>query len=120
MAAGESFVIGSSRGLDALAPAFLRPQHVSPSRVQIFFDAKELHGSTKHRLCKDLGKTGIRQVIKGGNHTERDEAMTAASDYDILACLSKDECMALYGDKYRERISGTELNERRRAASKIK
>ena len=46
--------------------------------------------------------------------------MTAASDYDILAYLSRDECMALYGDEYRQRISGTELNERRSAASMIK
>lgn len=37
--------------------------------------------------------------------------MTAASDYDILAYLSKDGWMALYGDEYGDRIKGMELNE---------
>ena len=45
--------------------------------------------------------------------------MTVVSDYEILAYLSKDECLGLHGDEYCERISGTELNERRRAASSI-
>lgn len=120
IAAGDSFVIGSSRGIDALALDFLRAQHVSPSRVQIFFYAKELHGSSKQCLRKALEKAGIREVIKGRNHTERDDVMTAASDYDILAYLSANECMALYGDKYREMVSGTEQNEQRRAPSKLK
>jgi hypothetical protein len=32
--------------------------------------------------------------------------------------LTKEECRLLFGDKYRERVSGTELNERRRATGK--
>lgn len=47
---------------------------------------------------------------------EKDEQMTVASDDDFLASLSKDECMALYGDEDREGINGTQLNERRRFA----
>lgn len=39
--------------------------------------------------------------------------MTAASDHDTLAYLSKEEGMALCGDKSGEMINGTELNERR-------
>ena len=112
MAAGDSFVIGSSRGIDALALDFLRAQHVSPSRIQIFFYAKELHGSTKHRLCKDLEKTGIRQVIKGRNHTERDEAMTAASDYDILAYLSCMEISIVKGSVKRSSMKEEEPHQR--------
>lgn len=46
--------------------------------------------------------------------------MTGASDYDILAYPSKDEYMALYGDKCREGIIGTELKDRRRVASEVK
>jgi hypothetical protein len=42
--------------------------------------------------------------------------MTKASDYDILRYLTKEECMEMFGARYRERVSGTELNERRRAA----
>jgi len=58
--------------------------------------------------------------VRGKSHTERDVAMIEESDYDILKYLSKDECMTLYGAKYRESVNGTELNERRRAAMEIK
>lgn len=56
----------------------------------------------------------MRIVVKGRSHTERDAAMTAASDYDILHYLSEEECRLLYGKKYNSRVSGTQKNEMRR------
>ncbi|KAJ7243015.1 hypothetical protein C8J57DRAFT_1366957 [Mycena rebaudengoi] len=53
-------------------------------------------------------------MVAGKGHTERDAAMTAASDYDILRYQTEAECRALYGKKYRARVSGTQLNEIRR------
>ena len=56
----------------------------------------------------------MKLVVKGRGHTERDEAMTGQSDYDILKYLTEEECRALYGASYRPRISGTQKNEIRR------
>lgn len=49
------------------------------------------------------------------HHVQRDAAMTAASDYDILYVRTEEESRALYGPRYRPRVSATELNRRRRA-----
>jgi hypothetical protein len=40
--------------------------------------------------------------------------MTRASDYDILWARSEEEARKRYGDKYRTRVSATELNRLRR------
>jgi hypothetical protein len=40
--------------------------------------------------------------------------MTRASNYDILWTRSEEETRKLYGDKYRSRVSATELNRLRR------
>lgn len=63
-----------------------------------------------------LKKLRIKVHVRGKSHTQRDVATTKESDYDILKYLSREECMKSYGDKYRERVSGAELNEQRRAA----
>lgn len=53
-------------------------------------------------------------IVVGKGHTERDEAMTRASHYDILRYRTEEECRLLYGSNYRKRVSGTEKNEIRR------
>jgi len=55
-------------------------------------------------------------VIAGRSHTQRDEAMTGASHYDILRYRTDEECRALYGKDYRKRVSGREKNGIRRRA----
>lgn len=55
------------------------------------------------------------EVVKGW-HSQRDAAMTASSDYDILWVRSDEETKKLYGAKYRPgRVSGTQKNKDRRA-----
>jgi hypothetical protein len=114
LSAGDSFILGPSRGIDTLALAFLR-RKCKPSRLSVYFTTSEYH-RTCARLRRELEDAGIRTVAAGRNHTERDEAMTKASDYDILRYLTKSECIDMFGSRYRERVSGTELNEMRRVA----
>jgi hypothetical protein len=43
-------------------------------------------------------------------HLQRDVRIMRASDYDILWTRSENDARKLYGDKYRSRVSATELN----------
>jgi hypothetical protein len=115
LSTSDSFLIGPSRGIDSLTLSFLRSKNCDPARLNVYFTTSEYH-KTRVGLRKELESAGIRAVAAGRNHTERDEAMTKASDYDILRYLTKQECMELFGENYRERVSGTELNEMRRVA----
>lgn len=47
-------------------------------------------------------------------YVKRDAGMTQASDYDILWARTEGEERALYGRKWRARVSATELNRLRR------
>ncbi|KAK8121615.1 hypothetical protein PG984_010285 [Apiospora sp. TS-2023a] len=65
---------------------------------------------------------GQGQQSRGGgrnrgrqHHLRRDAMMTENSDYDILYVRTEAESRALYGDKYRPRVSATEMNRQRRA-----
>jgi hypothetical protein len=53
-------------------------------------------------------------VVSSANHDSRDEAMTRASHYDVLRYRTVAECRALFGERYKERVSGTQKNEIRR------
>jgi hypothetical protein len=66
------------------------------------------------KLQAEFESARVRNLAAGRIHSERDEAMTNASDYDILRYLTNEERVELFGGKYRERVSGTELNERQR------
>ncbi|KAH0603875.1 uncharacterized protein H6S33_007534 [Morchella sextelata] len=57
---------------------------------------------------------GGRIVVSSANHDSRDEAMTRASHYDVLRCRTVAECRALFGERYKERVSGTQKNQIRR------
>ncbi|KAF7297624.1 hypothetical protein MKEN_01385400 [Mycena kentingensis (nom. inval.)] len=110
VAAGHSFVLGPSRGTDALALTHLLESGVSPQRITVFLRESE----SKQRWAGRFRAQGVRIVVSGKTHMERDAAMTAASDYDILWYLTETEARVLYGDQYRPRVSGTEKNEIRR------
>ena len=47
-------------------------------------------------------------------HLNRDARMTRASDYDILWARTEDEERELYGERWRPRVSATEMNRLRR------
>ncbi|KAF8218291.1 hypothetical protein K438DRAFT_1747480 [Mycena galopus ATCC 62051] len=104
----HAFVIGPSRGIDTLTLAYLLQRGVPPSSITVFLSNSE------HARQREFVRQGLKAVVVGRGHTERDAAMTAASDYDILRYQTEAECRALYGPKYRPRVSGTQLNEIRR------
>ncbi|TFK38707.1 hypothetical protein BDQ12DRAFT_97802 [Crucibulum laeve] len=109
---GHSFVIGPSRGIDTLAFNFLRDCLVSPARITVYLNHKEAP-RLRHQF-KSFEIEGGNVIVISGGHTERDEAMTRASHYDILRYRTEVECRTLYGPSYKTRISGTEKNELRR------
>lgn len=84
------------------------------SRVHVYMFESEARN--KKGRVETLGKMGIEVYVRGRSHTQRDVEMTKESDYDILKYLTREECKRLYGERYKERVSGTELNEQRRAA----
>ncbi|KAJ6475752.1 hypothetical protein C8R47DRAFT_985783 [Mycena vitilis] len=105
---GHAFVLGPSRGVDAFALAYLLQRGVPPARITVFLSQSE------RARQREFISQGLSVVVAGRGHTERDAAMTAATDYDILRYQTEAECRALYGRKYRARVSGTQLNEMRR------
>ena len=111
---GHHFILGPSRGTDTLAFEFLRNSGVPASRIRVYLNSRE--ATHIRRVFKQFEQGGGSVVVVKGGHTERDEAMTRASHYDILRYRTEEECQALYGPTYRKRISGTEKNELRRKA----
>ncbi|KAF8972478.1 hypothetical protein BDZ97DRAFT_1752386 [Flammula alnicola] len=109
---GHRFIIGPSRGIDTFALHYLRKSGVPASRIRLYFNTSE---ETRLKpIFKRFEESGGRVVVVKGDHTQRDEAMTRASHYDILRYRTEEECRALYGASYRTRVSGTEKNEVRR------
>jgi len=111
---GHRFILGPSRGTDTLAFAFLKKSNVPASQIRVYLNtSEETHLKGGFKRFEQEGGSVV--VVKGG-HTQRDEAMTRASHYDILRYRTEEECQALYGAAYRKRVSGTEKNELRRKA----
>ncbi|KAL4926698.1 uncharacterized protein BDV17DRAFT_268926 [Aspergillus undulatus] len=112
--AGHSFVIGPiTSGIDADALAYLLAYPVEPSRITIFMTiAEDRAWGVKFR------SQGVNvHVLEDPAATtqNRDAAMTAASDYDILRWRSEVEARAFYGPLYREgHMTNTERNWRKR------
>ena len=112
---GHHFILGPSRGTDTLAFEFLRNSGVSANRIRVYLNSSE--GTLIRGAFKQLEEEGGSVVTVKGGHTQRDEAMTRASHYDILRYRTKEECLAFYGAGYNtKRVSGTEKNELRRKA----
>ncbi|KAF9466936.1 hypothetical protein BDZ94DRAFT_1233477 [Collybia nuda] len=110
---GHQFVLAASRGIDAEARAYLLSR-VPASRLTIYL--REMEGPRARTHLRAFERAGGRIVVEGRNHTQRDEALTRDSHYDILRYRTDSECRALYGKTYRRRISGTEKNDIRRKA----
>lgn len=111
---GHHFVLGPARGTDTLAFKFLRNSGIPVSRIRVYINSIQ-ERYTRGGFKKFEEEGGSIVIVKGG-HTERDEAMTCASHYDILRYRTEEESRAFFGARYRKRLSGTEKNELRRKA----
>ncbi|KAL6718004.1 hypothetical protein ACLMJK_004089 [Lecanora helva] len=116
---GHHFVIGDAKGLDGTALTYLLEQRGKYPDVH---QRITVHASRpgQVRWYQDLG-VGVEctpekydKKSPRARHLNRDARMTRASDYDILWARTELEEKALYGDKWRPRVSATELNRRRR------
>ncbi|KAE9394985.1 hypothetical protein BT96DRAFT_997994 [Gymnopus androsaceus JB14] len=112
IAQGHHFALGPSLGIDSEALTYLIPR-VGIDRLTVYLHHNQ--AKTFPSRLRWFESRGGKIVFTGRNHTERDEACTRASHYDILRYRTEAECKALYGSNWRNRVSGTELNERRRA-----
>ena len=74
-----------------------------------------LREKTKQNTIEKYKKSGVNVLTDFKSHSERDTAMTKASDYDIAWVRSKEEAIRLYGNSYKaNKKSGTEQNLDRR------
>jgi hypothetical protein len=114
IAAGHDFVIGPIlSGVDADALDYLLNYPIAPSRITIFMTIAE--DSAWGNIFRARGVNVF--VLEGRQATtqNRDAAMTAASDYDILRWRTEEEAREFYGELYRPgRVTNTERNWRRR------
>lgn len=111
---GHHFILGPSRGTDTLAFQFLRNSGIPARRIRVYLNSSE--DTLIRGKFKRFEQEGGNVVTVKGGHTQRDEAMTRASHYDILRYRTEEECLALYGARYKKRVSGTQKNELRRKA----
>lgn len=134
LSAGHQFVLGDATGVDTQALQYLlsppvRQKHPDiASRITVL--PSRNYNVTKF---KDMGlkvvpphdprlkvERTIGVVSKTGkdsrrwHHIQRDANMTDMSDYDILYVRTDDESRALYGDRWKPRVSATEMNRQRR------
>ncbi|KAK7913854.1 hypothetical protein PG985_011557 [Apiospora marii] len=139
---GDAFIMGDAKGADELALAYLLAK--DPSTAAAVAGRITVYASRQANVAR-LEQTGVKVALaemhnalpaegdgrghgrgqqqrgprKGGrgreHHLRRDAMMTGNSDYDILWVRTEAESRALYGDKYRPRVSATELNRQRRA-----
>lgn len=129
IAAHDEFILSNAGGADSLALQYLLQHAVEPSRITIYIHTPPEHRQknsnatiraidglrTENATLEKYRKQGLNVRVINGWHTQRDAAMTAASDYDILWVRSDEETKLLYGQKYRpDRISGTHKNKNRR------
>lgn len=118
----HNFVIGDAPGTDMLALSYLllhggpnvqsritiypsRPYNVQKFRDQGYVNVVQPETWTKEAIKQD----------PRARHLSRDKMMTENSDYDILWVMSEEEARALYGKRWRPRVSATEMNRLRRA-----
>lgn len=116
---GHQFVIGDAKGLDGLVLDYLLAQECAYPDIR---ESITVHVSRPYQVEKyqSLGVKTISNAEKHdkknprARHLNRDAGMTRSSDYDILWVRSEAEDRILFGEKWRPRISATEMNRRRR------
>lgn len=112
VSANHAFVIGPiPHGVDANALSYLLSYPIAPSRITIFVTPAEdgMWGTRFRTLGVNV------HVVEGHTGRERDAAMTAASEYDILRVRTAAEARKFYGRMHREgHVTNTERNWKRR------
>lgn len=119
LAQGHRFVVGDAKGVDTSVLTYLLAQ-------------KDRYPDIQQRITVHVsrpGQVGRYQVLgvrtecmfegcdkkdPRARHLNRDGRMTQASNYDILYARTEAEEKVLYGEKWRARISATEMNRLRR------
>lgn len=139
LADGHSFLMGDASGVDTQALNYLLSDTVQgkhpdvKQRITVFASRKynvprlqqlgikvvapddPLIDAGIDSKYKDL--IGVRKTGRDAarfRHIVRDMHLTLNSDYDILHVRSEKDSRALYGDRWRPRVSGTEMNRERR------
>ncbi|KAL4812915.1 hypothetical protein BDW67DRAFT_188150 [Aspergillus spinulosporus] len=114
IAAGHNFVIGPIlSGVDADTLDYLLTYPVAPSRITIFMTIAE--DSAWGNIFRARGVNMFVLEDRQATTQNRDAAMTAASDYDILRWRTEEEAREFYEELYRPgRVTNTERNWRRR------
>ncbi|KAL4746364.1 hypothetical protein BDW72DRAFT_210506 [Aspergillus terricola var. indicus] len=100
IAAGHDFVIGPIlSGVDADALDYLLNYPIAPSQITIFMTIAEnsAWGNAFRARAVNVYVLEDRQATT----QNRDAAMTAASDYDILKWRTEEEAREFYGELYR-------------------
>jgi hypothetical protein len=114
IAKGDLFILGDAKGTYEMALSYILER--APA-AQITVYASRSHKVQGFR-DRNIQVVFVKAMQKGSSgrqkHLQRDAETTKASNYDILWVRSEEECRKLYGEKYRPRILGTELNRRRR------
>ncbi|KAJ4319441.1 hypothetical protein N0V84_006343 [Fusarium piperis] len=114
VARGDRFILGDAKGADELALDYIL--RLDPTaRITVYASRAERCKALKDRNIDAILVKPMQKRARGRqHHLERDAEMTNSSDYDILWVRDEEACRKLYGEKYRPRISATELNRRRR------
>jgi len=112
IASDYSFVLGPAPGIDTLALRFLVEHGVNPTKITVYL--AEFQERTYRSSLEWLEELGGHIHVEGVTTSDRDAAMTRASDYDILRYMTIQEQKAHYGEEYYPRVSATQKNERRR------
>ena len=119
LAQGHLFVIGDAKGVDASALAYLLSQSDKYPDIR---QRITVHLSRPQRLS-EYQVMGVRTECTSerydkkdprARHLNRDARMTQASEYDILWARTEAEEKVFYGQKWRPRMSATEMNRLRR------
>jgi hypothetical protein len=113
---GHTFILGDAVGVDSQALAYLLSKGCLKSRISIHAslpaNAKRLREAEFPHVIFELQKEkGDRGRAR---HLERDARMTRASDYNILWVRSEEEGRTLHGERYRARVSATQMNKERK------
>ncbi|KAL9561323.1 hypothetical protein ACKAV7_014678 [Fusarium commune] len=114
IAKGDMFILGDAKGTDEMALDYILERDPTAHITVYASRAHKVQGFRD----RNIQVVFVKAMQKGSSgrqrHLKRDAEMTKASDYDILWVRGEEECRKLYREKYRPRISGTELNRRRR------
>ena len=107
------FVVGNAIGADLMSIQWLLDNGMKTRLTVYLFPKRKRH--LEQDELEDMGVYQFKYDKKWKSFTNRDEAMTKISDYDIAWERNKDETKALFGESYRSgRVSGVTKNLLRR------